>query len=234
MKVFWVLVVVGLLFTVASVEAQMWRWDPIFDKEVPQLSPGLEIKGDVNKDGLIGPGDIDFLISYLFENGDAPDPIYVADINGDERIDEYDITHLIDSVYLGVNLPEKYSSIINDVNSLKGTDQVIHASLMLHSYFKRIIFYDNEMRLRSNDPVYVISWFFCGQTEQERIDSKFISDHSNELKKVPYILLRESEEMSKEDNIKARQIINSIEDETEKIAATANTKIRNAGGICGG
>jgi len=226
MKGFWVLVVAGLLLTVASADAQMWRWDPLFDKEIPELSPGSSVVGDVNSDGLIGPKDVDTLISYLFTGGEID--TYSADVNRDGSVDEHDVMQLIDSIYPNT-LPEKYSSIINSMES----DELSQGKLRLMHYFKRIDAYERMMDLRSNNPIYFISWIFCGQVSQERTDSNFISDHANELKTVPYILLESSKDMERQEVMEIHQIIQDINNEIEKMDSMAETKIRNAGGICG-
>lgn len=113
MKAIWVLFVASLLIiTVSSVDAQMWRWNPLFDKPVPQLAPSSGsisgtmtagvtkyTVGDLNKDGYIGPDDIDYFVAYMFESGPAPSPYYIGNINGKDDIDISDLTYLINYVY---------------------------------------------------------------------------------------------------------------------------------------
>jgi len=58
------------------------------------------ICGDANGDGIHNIFDITFLISYLYVDGSAPDPIEAGDANGDGTINIFDITHLITFLYL--------------------------------------------------------------------------------------------------------------------------------------
>ncbi|MFH1364351.1 MAG: dockerin type I repeat-containing protein, partial [Candidatus Aenigmatarchaeota archaeon] len=103
----WVALVISALFifTVSSAYAQMDRWDPLFDKPTPRLStPGGDeppecFVGDVNCDGVIGQGDVDYLAAYLGASGPAPDPYYLGDVDGSGIIDIGDITYLIDYIY---------------------------------------------------------------------------------------------------------------------------------------
>jgi hypothetical protein len=55
--------------------------------------------GDVNQDGIIDIGDIDFEISHVFYDGTAPFPLNLGDVNKDGVIDIGDIVYLINYVF---------------------------------------------------------------------------------------------------------------------------------------
>ncbi|KPL03282.1 MAG: hypothetical protein AMJ73_07520 [candidate division Zixibacteria bacterium SM1_73] len=57
--------------------------------------------GDANGDGEINSVDVVYLISYLFRNGPAPDPLWVGDCNCDETINSSDVVCLIDYLFKG-------------------------------------------------------------------------------------------------------------------------------------
>jgi len=49
------------------------------------------IRGDINDNGTVDIDDLVYLIRYIFSNGPEPDPIYVADINGDGEVNYKDL-----------------------------------------------------------------------------------------------------------------------------------------------
>lgn len=55
--------------------------------------------GDTNGDGVVGPGDVVYLINYLFRNGPAPDPLWTGDCNCDETVGPGDIVFLINYLF---------------------------------------------------------------------------------------------------------------------------------------
>jgi hypothetical protein len=55
--------------------------------------------GDVNRDGFIDFGDIDYLYRYLFRRGSPPDPFKIGDINCDGKIDQHDLGYLYSFLY---------------------------------------------------------------------------------------------------------------------------------------
>ncbi len=63
------------------------------------------ICGDANGDGVHNIFDITFLISYLYIDGPAPDPLEAGDANGDGTINIFDATYLITFLYLGGPAP---------------------------------------------------------------------------------------------------------------------------------
>jgi|GEM_PF-1986467 len=66
--------------------------------------PGFEEgsqRGDANGDDVVNVGDIVFLVSYLYKNGPAPDPIWVGDCNCDEVVNVGDIVFLVSYLYKG-------------------------------------------------------------------------------------------------------------------------------------
>lgn len=57
--------------------------------------------GDVNADGLIGAGDLVFLINYLYRNGPPPPSLEVGDVNCDEVVTAGDVVYLIQYLFRG-------------------------------------------------------------------------------------------------------------------------------------
>ncbi|NIM96983.1 MAG: hypothetical protein GTO24_02520 [candidate division Zixibacteria bacterium] len=61
----------------------------------------LESYGDVNGDGKIDPGDVVFLLNYLFRGGSAPRPLAAGDTNGDCEVNAGDVVYLISYLFKG-------------------------------------------------------------------------------------------------------------------------------------
>ena len=59
------------------------------------------VPGDANGDGSVTQQDIQFLASYLFLGGPAPDPILSGDANGDCTVDINDINYLANFLFFG-------------------------------------------------------------------------------------------------------------------------------------
>lgn len=59
--------------------------------------------GDVNHDDKVNLADITGVISYVYLDGEAPDPITIGDVNGDGKINLADVTGLVDHVYISGN-----------------------------------------------------------------------------------------------------------------------------------
>jgi parallel beta-helix repeat protein len=57
--------------------------------------------GDANGDGRISISDVVFLISYLFRDGPAPDPLEAGDANCDEMVNGEDVLYLINYLFRG-------------------------------------------------------------------------------------------------------------------------------------
>lgn len=57
------------------------------------------LRGDCNRDGAVGPGDIVYLINYLFRAGPAPDPLWVGDCNCDEAVGPGDVVFLLNYLF---------------------------------------------------------------------------------------------------------------------------------------
>ena len=55
--------------------------------------------GDANGDGIIGPGDVVYLINYLFRSGPAPDPLERGDCNCDGEVGPGDVVYLINYLF---------------------------------------------------------------------------------------------------------------------------------------
>ncbi len=66
--------------------------------------PGY-VTGDANGDGEIAPGDVVYLINYLFRDGPAPDPLAAGDANCDGSVEAGDIVFLISYLFRGGPAP---------------------------------------------------------------------------------------------------------------------------------
>lgn len=66
---------------------------------VVEGNPGDLLRGDLNKDKIVGEEDINVLVDYIFKGGAAPSPIEIGDVNADSKIDITDVTYLISYLY---------------------------------------------------------------------------------------------------------------------------------------
>ncbi len=66
----------------------------------------LIIHGDCNGDKIINIGDVVYLISYLYKNGTAPEPLGAGDVNLDTIVDVGDVVYLINYLFKGGNPPQ--------------------------------------------------------------------------------------------------------------------------------
>jgi PKD repeat protein len=91
-----------------SVE-EFWTYVPQFFSDIiPNYTPRLVAGsvalpfdcGDINTDGAVNIFDATGIISYLYLEGDPPDPMKSADINGDCTVNIFDVTGLICFLYL--------------------------------------------------------------------------------------------------------------------------------------
>ncbi|KPL01207.1 MAG: hypothetical protein AMJ91_00695 [candidate division Zixibacteria bacterium SM23_73_3] len=57
------------------------------------------IAGDMNRDGFIDYGDINYLVNFLSGNVSAPDPLYICDVNCDDEINIHDLSYLYKFLY---------------------------------------------------------------------------------------------------------------------------------------
>ena len=63
------------------------------------VTGGSIFYGDATGDGMIDIRDVVYLISYLFRNGPAPDPLEAGDANCDEVVDIGDVVYLINFLF---------------------------------------------------------------------------------------------------------------------------------------
>jgi hypothetical protein len=61
--------------------------------------------GDANGDQTVDPGDIVYLINYLFRDGDPPDPLLLGDPSNDCVVDAADVIYLINCLFRGGPAP---------------------------------------------------------------------------------------------------------------------------------
>jgi len=59
------------------------------------------LRGDANGNGAVEPGDIVYLINYLFRNDPPPDPYQTGDCNCDGEVDPGDVVYLINYLFRG-------------------------------------------------------------------------------------------------------------------------------------
>jgi hypothetical protein len=57
------------------------------------------VPGDANGDGELGPGDVVYLINYLFRDGFPPDPMEAGDCNGDGSVEPGDVVYMINYLF---------------------------------------------------------------------------------------------------------------------------------------
>jgi hypothetical protein len=55
--------------------------------------------GDANGDGQVGPGDVVFLLNYLYRSGPAPDPLWTGDANSDGQVGPGDVVYLLNYLF---------------------------------------------------------------------------------------------------------------------------------------
>jgi DNA-binding beta-propeller fold protein YncE len=80
-------------------------WDDTI-KKIEGFDTAEIINGDINGDGIVNVGDIVYLITYLFRNGAAPQPVLcAADVNADAVVDLGDVVFLINYLYAGGSAP---------------------------------------------------------------------------------------------------------------------------------
>ncbi len=59
------------------------------------------IRGDADGDGLVGPGDVVYLLNYLYRGGSVPDPPEAGDCNCGGAVGPGDVVHLINYLFRG-------------------------------------------------------------------------------------------------------------------------------------
>ena len=57
------------------------------------------IPGDANGDWVVDPGDIVYLLNYLFRGGGAPVPLEAGDCNGDGEVGPGDVVYLLNYLF---------------------------------------------------------------------------------------------------------------------------------------
>ena len=57
--------------------------------------------GDVDGDGGVNVGDLAYLVCYLFQDCDEPEPLSRADVNADCAVNVGDLTDIIEYMYCG-------------------------------------------------------------------------------------------------------------------------------------
>jgi hypothetical protein len=76
----------------------------IDDVEILTYNPDF-VCGDCNSDGIVDPGDVVYLINYLFRSGPEPVPLQAGDCNCDGSVGPGDVVYLINYLFRGGPLP---------------------------------------------------------------------------------------------------------------------------------
>jgi hypothetical protein len=63
------------------------------------VTSGEVVYGDANGDGVVGPGDVVYLINYLFRGGSAPVPMEAGDCNHDGVVNGSDVVYLVNYLF---------------------------------------------------------------------------------------------------------------------------------------
>jgi len=86
--------------------AHCWSWYGWFsDLKFYLDMVELFMCGDANSDGVVGPGDVVFLLNYLYRSGDPPCPMAAGDANGDGVVGPGDVVYLLNYLYRGGPAP---------------------------------------------------------------------------------------------------------------------------------
>jgi hypothetical protein len=64
------------------------------------------VAGDANGDGVIDPGDVVYLINYLFRDGPIPEPVQAGDANSDGEVEPGDVVYLLNYLFRNGPPPE--------------------------------------------------------------------------------------------------------------------------------
>ena len=79
----------------------------VFDTEAPittnEVFHTIGLPGDVNDDGVVNPGDVFYLVAFLYSGG--PPPPGIADANPDGKVDALDLFTLINHLFAGGPAP---------------------------------------------------------------------------------------------------------------------------------
>jgi len=81
-------------------KAKQWTNDHVISMGLPVLC------GDANSDATLNVADAVYLISYIFKNGPAPDPLCIGDANDDGTDNIADAVYLINYIFKGGPEPE--------------------------------------------------------------------------------------------------------------------------------
>jgi hypothetical protein len=71
------------------------------DTQQVAIGVGIPYCGDCSENGLIDPGDVIFLMNYLFRHGTSPEPLCRGDGNCNHDVDVGDVVLLINYLYKG-------------------------------------------------------------------------------------------------------------------------------------
>jgi hypothetical protein len=62
--------------------------------------------GDLNVDGEIDISDMVFMVEYMFTNGEAPDPLELADVDANGAVDIADMVYFVEFMFGGGAAPQ--------------------------------------------------------------------------------------------------------------------------------
>jgi hypothetical protein len=92
-SIFWWRVKAGDRWGEDSWSDQIWRFH-------------LGNYGDINGDGKVDPGDVVYLLNYLFRQGSGPEPLASGDVNGDCEVTAGDVIYMINYLFSGGPSPQ--------------------------------------------------------------------------------------------------------------------------------
>jgi hypothetical protein len=95
---------------ITCVDGGMPLWDGVdsfFDVFYEMNGTPGHISGDINLDGTVNIGDLTFLVSYLFQGGQAPEVIEVGNVDGSasNEANIADLTYMVNFLFLGGPAP---------------------------------------------------------------------------------------------------------------------------------
>ncbi|NIN01126.1 MAG: M20/M25/M40 family metallo-hydrolase [candidate division Zixibacteria bacterium] len=77
----------------------------LLHKALSDLAIFTYVCGDCNGDAVVSPGDVVYLINYLFRNGSPPQPVETGDVNMDGEVDMSDAVYLLNYLFRSGNPP---------------------------------------------------------------------------------------------------------------------------------
>ena len=167
-----VFLLILLLFIVLFISV-----DSAYSAEVREDSCDQQMPGDADVDGVIGVGDIDLLMQYLFAGGPPPTVLANGDANGDCIIDMDDVQ----LINLSINDPFNFQCVdCTCISPRLGGVSIICGDT------------DGSDEIDISDAVFLIAYIFNGGTapnplENADVDCSSAVDISDAVYLIAYI-----------------------------------------------